>query len=105
MYFGVNKLFHQIAIIRIKDDEYIPSFLAYNLNDNNVKKQLKRLIEGSNVPVIKINHLNNIVIEKRTKNKQIMYSKLFSFLDSRRRLLDRKRKLEDSLKNNILSKL
>ena len=92
------------AIIRVKG-EFIPIYLAYILNGKSVRQQLKRLVEGTNIPVIKINNLNNVKIKKMSKYKQIKYSKLFYLLDYRRRLLDTKRKLEESLKEGILSKL
>ena len=92
------------AIIRARD-EFIPMYLAYVLNGKSVRQQLKRLVEGTNIPVIKINNLNNVKIKKVSKYKQIKYSKLFYLLDYRRRLLDTKRKLEESLKEGILSKL
>jgi hypothetical protein len=92
------------AIIRIKED-YVSVFLAYILNGEDVRRQLKRLVEGSNIPVIKINSLKNINIKKVSKHKQIEYSKLFYLIDYRRKLLDRARELEDNLRKDILSKL
>ncbi len=92
------------AIIRVKD-EFISVFLAYVLNGPNVKKQLRRLVEGSNIPIIKINNLKDIKIKKRSSYKQIEYAKLFYLLDIRKELLLRKIELEDKLKDNILSKL
>ena len=92
------------AIIRVKD-EFISVFLAYVLNGPNVKKQLRRLVEGTNIPIIKINNLKDIKIKKRSSYKQIEYAKLFYLLDIRKELLLRKIELEDKLKDNILSKL
>jgi len=92
------------AIIRTKND-FISVFLYYILNGNNVRKQIKRLVEGSNIPVIKINHLRDIQIKNVNRYKQIKYSQLFNLLDYRSELLDRKREIEETLKNDILSKL
>ena len=92
------------AIIRIKK-EFIPRFLAYILNGDRLKRQLNRLVEGTNVPVIKISNLNNVKINKWNEDKQIKYSRLFYLLDNRRKLLNRKKELEETLKKDILSKL
>ncbi len=92
------------AIIRVKE-EFIAIFLAYILNGNNVKHQLNKLVEGTNVHILKIANLNNLILKKRSKHRQVEFSKLFYLLNHRRTLLDKKRKLEETLKEDLISKL
>lgn len=92
------------AIIRIKKD-FVAVFLCYLLNGPNVRKQLRRLVEGSNIAIVKISNLKNVKVKKRNKAKQVEFSKLFFLVDYRRWLLDRKQEIENILKEDLLAKL
>ncbi|WP_042703845.1 hypothetical protein [Methanobrevibacter arboriphilus] len=66
------------AIIRVKD-EFISVFLAYVLNGPNVKKQLRRLVEGTNIPIIKINNLKDIKIKKEVVINRLNMQSFFIY--------------------------
>lgn len=92
------------AIIKIHGN-FISVFLAYILNGSSVREQLKNLVEGTTLKVIKISHLKDLKVTKRDTTEQIEFSKLFYLMDIRNDLIMKKTELEEKLKDNILSKL
>ena len=92
------------AIIR-SSGELDPGYLSFILNAPYVRRQLHKLVEGSTLAVIKINHLNEVKLMLRDKNEQILYAKLFSLLKKRKELKMRVIELEDKITDSFLSKL
>ena len=92
------------AIIR-SGGELDPEYLSFILNAPNVRRQLRRLVEGSTLAVIKINHLNDVKLRIRDKNEQILYAKILSLLKQRRELKMRVIELEDKITDSLLRKL
>lgn len=94
------------AIIRLNEStEFSPIYLSYLLNGYNVKKQLNRLVEGSGIQVMKINHVKEIKVRKIAISKQKKFSKLFLLLNKRKKLMKRKFEIEDILSENIINQL
>lgn len=92
------------AIIRTAG-ELDPGYLSFILNAPHVRRQLHRLVEGSSLAVIKINHLNDVKLKVRAKDEQILYAKLFSLLLKRRELKMRIIELEDKITDSLRRKL
>lgn len=90
------------AIIRAKEgfDSY---YLSSVLNGKDVKRQLKRLVEGSSMAVIKINYLKELDIIKRDMEDQKNYGELYSLLTKRLRLQNKVLLVEERLTEDFLS--
>ena len=82
-----------------------PGYLSFILNAPYVRSQLRKLVEGSTLAVIKINHLNDVKLKIRDKNEQILYAKLLSLLKMRRELKMRVIELEDKITDSFLREL
>jgi restriction endonuclease S subunit len=82
-----------------------PGYLSFILNAPHVRNQLRKLVEGSTLAVIKINHLNEVKLKIRDKNEQILYAKLLSLLKMRRELKMRVIELEDKITDSFLREL
>lgn len=92
------------AIIR-SIGELDPGYLSFILNAPYVRRQLRKLVEGSTLAVIKINHLNEVKLKIRDKNEQILYANLLSLLKMRRALKMRVIELENKITDSFLREL
>ncbi|HAL64982.1 MAG TPA: hypothetical protein DCP10_05385 [Bacteroidales bacterium] len=90
------------AIIRVKD-EFDSEYVSFVLNSKNIRKQLNRLVEGTTLAVIKINHLKELDIRCRDKKEQIKYAELASLLSKRLTLRTRILEIEKELTEDLLS--
>jgi restriction endonuclease S subunit len=67
------------AIIRLKDPNFLPEYIAIFLNSDHIKKELSKLSISKTIPLVKISHLKNISIMEtpmEMQKKAIEFNKL-----------------------------
>jgi len=96
------------AIIKVKDSNFLPEYVAWYLNASKIKKEIKKNQTGGTVVLISIGNIGELKIKKIPLEKQkkiVVINKLKNKeLQLLTKLMQEKEKLYDSICESLLNK-
>ena len=89
-------------VIRLKNTEVLPEYLAWYLNQPSIIRRLKRKAEGTSMPLIRMEHLKNlpVVIPSPAHQKTIIAAQQAAWREQE--ILDRLQNLKNQLYQTLL---
>lgn len=94
----------EFAVIRVKK-EYNPIFIYHLLKYKIISREIRRLVEGSVLKIIKTSYLREIKIPVVEKEKQEKCGNLLEVIDRRINLNKQKIEMDELIVKDILNKI
>jgi len=95
----------QFCILRRKNHEFNFEFLAWYLNSEAVKNQLKKSSIGSTLPIVTTGYLNEFSIDKIPIEKQVMIVEIVKLKNRELNLIETLVSEKEKLYNGLIDKI